>query len=272
MFDNYVIETLGINDDYNPPVIKCAKYSKYGNNFEYLKYLLKNGYDINIKNKYNNTALLFAVYESTRHSNLDTIKYLIENGANINDKDIEGRTTLILSCYNLHQTDNNNIETIKYLTEKCTNINDKDNYGNTVLYYALAYSKNNLEIIKYLIEKGSNINNKNIYNETPLMIAIKNIDNNIDTFKLLIKKGANINHINNNGHTALMFLCEKGLHIDLIKLMLEYNANIYVNEINIVNKLQKKYGINSEIYKCVFNFKIIKNHNQINYDFKIIYQ
>ena len=55
--------------------------------------MIENGADVNIKNNYGITALIYAA----EHGNLEIVKYLVEKGANVNIKDNHGRTALDLA-------------------------------------------------------------------------------------------------------------------------------------------------------------------------------
>ena len=58
-----------------------------------VKQLLENGYNVNSKDQYGNTAL----HEAVRHNYVPIIKLLLKYGANINVKNKFGETPLSLS-------------------------------------------------------------------------------------------------------------------------------------------------------------------------------
>jgi ankyrin repeat protein len=119
---------------------------------------------------------------------------------------------------------NDDIENVKEIVEKNPElINELDEYSISPLMYAVsAYHKPNIEMVKYLLEKGGNVNYKNRAGVTPLHYAMGNKkDNNI--IKLLLDYGADVYAINEIGGTVenygIIWENEEGL--DMIR---EYKA------------------------------------------------
>lgn len=105
---------------------------------EELEFLIKNGVNINAKDRVGETALMFA----SKYGYLEKVKLLIESGADINAKNKYGSTSLIWASSEGH------LEIVKYLVEEMgMNINDKDNDGETSLMRA-SY-KGYLETVEY---------------------------------------------------------------------------------------------------------------------------
>ncbi len=77
---------INIKDDWNLLWYLCKK-----NRVELLKDLIKEGFDINIKNNYNTTALMIVSF----YDNLKIVRLLLENNADLNIKDSLGNTALI---------------------------------------------------------------------------------------------------------------------------------------------------------------------------------
>jgi len=113
-------------------------YATINGHLEIVKLLLENGVNVNEKNNYEYTVLMYA----TLYAKLEIIKLLIKNGVNINQKNNCGLSSLILASENGH------LEIVKLLIDNGANINQKDNNERNALQYA---KKNNqIKIIKYL--------------------------------------------------------------------------------------------------------------------------
>ena len=178
-------------------------------NIEAVKFLLKNGLDVNHKDKNGKTALFYAC------NNLNVIKLLIENGA---DKDIIKE--LFFYSYE------NNLEIFKYLIEeKKIDINIKNDSGKTVLFYACA--NDNLELVKYLVEHGADVNAKDkdgisvILNTLiesighPISLStLKPKGENLEIVKCLVEHGAYIDD------DILFVACHTG-ELELVKYLIE---------------------------------------------------
>ena len=77
-----------IKNEYNNTVLYIA--SRNGN-LNMVKYLVEHGADVNIQNRWGETALYQA---SNRNGHLDIIRYLVEHGADVNIKDEDSKTVL----------------------------------------------------------------------------------------------------------------------------------------------------------------------------------
>ena len=149
-------------------------------NIYILKYLIKNGIDINKEDCLGETPLFHACYRG----NEAIVKYLIELGADINKENWYGRTPLFDACYS------GNEARVKYLIEHGADINkEKKRDGETPLFDACY--RGNEAIVKYLIELGADINKENKEGETPLFNACYR--GNEAIVKYLIELGADIN-------------------------------------------------------------------------------
>jgi len=91
-----------------------------------VKFLLKHGADITIKDKDNRIALARAC----ESGNLELVKYLVHHGADINNEDNFGYTHIFNACHS------GNIGLVKYLVEQGLDISKESNDGYTPLFYA----------------------------------------------------------------------------------------------------------------------------------------
>lgn len=98
-----------------------------------VKELIKNGWDINEKDKKNYTGLMLAVLKDKTA----ICKFLLENRADVNIKNAEGKTALHIAL------DNGNIELITLLLDNDANIEKDDKKINANLAQGLQFYKDN---------------------------------------------------------------------------------------------------------------------------------
>ncbi|VVC27459.1 Ankyrin repeat-containing domain,Ankyrin repeat [Cinara cedri] len=138
---------------------------------------------------------------------------------------------------------------VQYLLEKKADPNIRDSYNQTPLSSALyAREDKNKQVVKLLLDAGADqnaVDNDATYRRTPLSIACKGVREgfSIETIKLLLERGVNINDVvDNKGNIILHQLVEQSFSIPekattlqaqtskLIKIVIEYGANIYAND------------------------------------------
>ena len=128
-----------------------------------IKFLLDNGANINAKDKYNTSVLMYAL----RSPIYGVVKLLLDNGANVNFKNRNKDTALMRACKNT-----NNINIIQLILDRggIVNINNRSRFGReTALMYACKCIKHkNNKIIKLLLYNNADINICNINKETAL--------------------------------------------------------------------------------------------------------
>ena len=99
---------------------------------------IKNGTDINAKNKWGWTALI----KASEKGNLDIVEYLIKKEADVNAIDKNNYTALI------HASLRGYLKIVKYLVENGADINIETKDGKTVSMYASEYR--HTDIVEYL--------------------------------------------------------------------------------------------------------------------------
>jgi len=122
-----------------------------------VKQLLWEGVDVNARNRYDATALMFAA----KNGHIDICQLLIERGADVNTKDKFGHTALWLA---------QDIEVWRLLINYGANVNVPC-MGLTLLINATSMSSP-LDRCKLLIEKGANVFATDRYGLTALKVTV----------------------------------------------------------------------------------------------------
>jgi ankyrin repeat protein len=158
-------------------------------NIKLVSYLLKNNYNINVKEN-GGTALHIAVYKK----NIEMAILLIDNGIDIDIINNMYETPLCLAIRE------NDIEMAQLLILRGSNVYFINNKGKNLLHIAIYY--NSINILKFLLENFNiDINMLDKDKMTPLDYAI--YYNRYEHIKLLLECNADINlvktkKINNN--------------------------------------------------------------------------
>ena len=244
-----------VND---PNFIKIMNKIFLDNRIYYLKLLdllLKAGADINIKQQFGISDLMFA----TELGDIELFKLLAKYNPNIETMTDKGKNLFT------NAMDYGNYELAFYLLKEYPyfrkNINycsrDFQNPSNVNSLYERFLVNRDIEKIKEMIEMGANINSKTAMKGiTALIIAIETEDE--DFIKFVLKKGADVNikienkyleipgyieflekygdfvDTANNGITPLMKACIIE-NLEIIKLLIEK----YGAEINAQNDIQR---------------------------------
>jgi len=145
---------------------------------EVVKKAITDGFDVNTRDSYKNTALMVAV----DHCNLEVVRLLLEHGARVNDKDAEKQTPIQkVSCDNDEEQDGAEIYRLLIANRADVNVRDED--GQTLLMKA---SENgSVDGVRLLLDAGAKPNLKDEDGET----AYQKTDSE-DIKKLLIQYGA----------------------------------------------------------------------------------
>lgn len=114
--------------------------------------------NLNVKNKYGNTAL----YLAAAHGQGLIVQLLLDKGATINSN--TKHSTLHRAVANGH------ISTVKILLEHGADVNESDEYGYTALHIAIS-SDVTKEMVQLLLSSGSDVNIRNNHVKTALDIA-----------------------------------------------------------------------------------------------------
>jgi len=248
------IDSHLIPDD--PFLFKC--YAK--GDIQLLKYLLKNGIDINAYDHNKETLLM----KTCRNNDDKMIQYLVKNGADVNKGNLDD-VPLSLAC------ENENIKIIKYLL----------NYGATIRRISendpltVACKKENIKIIKYLLMyyKPKDLSNEQ---KKSLFFSVCQ-KGNIEVVKILVKYGFLLNTFDDKKKTPIMLAACNGF-FDIADYLIQLNVNFdyhdpqYENELRELIKNRNLNGI-LNIYSMNFDdtdemFYYLFNIGQYKYDKK----
>ncbi len=124
-----------------------------------IKNILKNGVDVNIKDKEGWTAL----HQAAFNGHIKIAKYLIQKYADVNAKEVDGWTPLMLASVNGHT------KLVKLLIEKGADVNAINVDGWTSLHGAAV--NGHIDIAEALVKKGAEVNFGGNNGITPLLVA-----------------------------------------------------------------------------------------------------
>ncbi|GFW41345.1 ankyrin-3 [Trichonephila clavipes] len=175
-----------VTDDQNfisTASVVCAR-KEY---LDMVKFLIKNGANVNKKDNDGRTPLHLAVETGCR----ELVKLLLRNKALVNSEDKNKMTALHSSAVCGHK------HILEILIEAGGNIHAPDIDGCTPLH--LAAGKGHIHIVEFLIDRGVDINATEEYGLTALHISTTKRHNGI--IKLLLKNKANIYTVDCSGWT-----------------------------------------------------------------------
>ena len=218
-------------------------------NFEKVKELVEKGADVNAKNIWEITALMWASINGHK----EVAEFLVERGADVNIKGKDERTALMLASSNGHK------EVVELLVAKGADVNQKDYDGYTALMTAVR--NKDKEMAELLILNGADIEGKLGEGVTLLMFASRFGYKEI--VELLISKGANINAKDRNDNTPLSFALQYK-QIEVAKLLMEKGAIMDAS-------FKGRFGsLDSEFQKMIDNAVEKESKNDIGNPIKIL--
>ena len=223
---------LSVTFDEGTTALMIASYYGYA---DLVNALIQNNADVNLKNKRNYTALLYATDIWARQgigiydSNYNVVELLVMNNADVNAVNNYGWSPLFFAA------DNSNSDIVTFLADNGANINLISDEGITPLLIA-----NDVESVK-ILSKTTNINKANASGITPL-IAFSGREISIEAINILLENGADVNKIDKDGETALSTAIENS-NFEAALILLNNNANP-----NLGNKKAKELaGISREL-------------------------
>lgn len=216
-------------------------------NNDIFKVLMRNFIDVDLQDKYGNTAYHYAVI----NNRLTYLKLLLTTNGNAMMPNNSGQTPLFLACLygreemvslylehyklNLAYKDkqeetvlmalvrSRNLKLLKQFDGYESLLEEPNYFGETPLTIAVA--RDSVQVASFLISKGAFINTKNHFGETPLFYAIRN--ENYLMVDLLLKNGALIDVKNSTSETIFDLELSDDLKAYLTEKIALYNVNNY---------------------------------------------
>merc|ERR1711997_1266033 len=182
--------------------------------FACLKKLVGKGADVNAKDSYDYTPIMYAAKGSAGNA-LKVVQFLVSKGANVNAKNYYATNALHYAVLQ------NNGKIVKFLIEK-----GAEGQVSDLLMLAVRYGKELIDSVKVLVNKGADVNKVSGPLEYPyvkdsvLIIAAQN--NYMKIVKFLLEKGANVQATCHSrswclGKNTLMYAATHG-NLDIVKL------------------------------------------------------
>jgi len=241
--------------------------SVQSNSIKHVKGLLRNGIDPNIKDKRDNTALIYASF----NGNTEIVKTLLKYGANPNILDNANTSPLHLAIRQ------GNLEITKLLIESGADINSKDFMNSTPIMRAIR--KKRTDIIEILINNNADLDIKNkqklnsydlaFRSSNPLILSllIKNLTQHEITKLKKLREVALQNKFNNSvlilDEKINILEMEKTRKINEISFNFSYLYNYqteYINNFKEIPKFLKFPTPNKK--ETIINYNNIKNINE----------
>ena len=226
----------------NPPIFAAVQ----SNDVDWVKRLLEEDKDINLRTRTGDTPLIYAAASG---DNKTVVELLIAKGADVNAKNNSGETPLLVAARRGRK------EVVELLIEKGADTKAKNNQGQTPL--TLAAINGQVDIAEMLLAKGADSADFTVQDNrgrTPLGLAKENGntemveliskhtnqsgDNkeimtffdyvalgDIEKVKSLILEGINVNAKTQNGSTALFWASAKG-HREIAELLIQNGADV----------------------------------------------
>ncbi|CAC5359674.1 unnamed protein product [Mytilus coruscus] len=148
------IQNINTQEKFGHSLLHLTSHSPLEQNdkIAILKYLIKRGADVNIRDIFGRTALFFA-------RKLGVVKLLVESGADLNLTD-QCRRTLIVATFPACDP-----RICQYLINKGCRVNKSDKFGSTALHYAAW--ENRIREVDVLIRNGADVYKRDRSGRTP---------------------------------------------------------------------------------------------------------
>lgn len=228
---------IDCKDKYGNSPLIYATYSP--RRFEILQLLVKRGATLDQINHAEHSALTMSI----RKQNIQAIDLLLHSGANINTRDgIHTALSLVHDQLQIPSLSKEKVlffrKALSFLHIHGAHVNcPGDTIGWTPLQLTMNYNESAyyLKHAAKLISLGADINLQDNVGRTPLMIA--SALGRIENVQLLSQEGASLNIVDKYGWSALM-LAVYNNHFELVQELLIYQADINLTSKGQLNALK----------------------------------
>jgi ankyrin repeat protein len=221
--------------------------------------ILKRGALINAIDKYEMTALMHA----SKHGHRDCVAVLLSRGAGVNIVDDHGFTAVHLAAKFGH------VQVVEQLFEKGASLEIRDLVeGKTPLHLAAQYGRK--DTVKCLLDREAKINRRSTFEKsTAIMLASK--EGHKSTVQLLIARGADANLVDMFGWAPLHFAASWGRKDTALILIVEGNADVNSCETTAKGEggtpplLVAAKGSHKEVIKLLLNYGADVNYPEMHH-------
>ena len=130
-----IINGANVNylDNIKNSVLHLSCYNKNGQRNAIVELLIESGTDVNIKNNYDDTALMMIIKYPLNNTDFEIIKLLIRKGSNINYRDSEFMTLMMVCIMSRIWSEYDKYNIIELLLNSKTDVYIKNKKGETIL-------------------------------------------------------------------------------------------------------------------------------------------
>ena len=207
-----------------------------------VKVLIEGGADVNIQNKYGDTALMLAAQNNT----VACINHILNAGTYVNLLNYHGQPVITMASKNGH------LECVKKLIEAGADVNRGPLIkwpGETCCKTALMFAAKggHTDCLKALLEGGADVNTLENNCKTALIYAAKG--NHKDCIEILLQWGAAVNVWDDKHEMTALMQAAKNTTSECVDLLIQAAAD--VNERDRNGKTASMYAAAVGNYECI---------------------
>jgi len=232
------------------PLMYMTKNLMLDGSDEIINILLDVGADINKRDKYGNTALIYSMYDGFYVRKFNSVlgcvendgkcdkvvEMLLRNGSFINVQNNEGINAIMLASRYSKKFKVENI--IRHFLGSDLTLQDKE--GNTAMSHAITHVSytSSVNTVKMLVDACGDINmvdgRGRSFLITLLSKSFNDGGNELNLVKYFLSKGIDVDIQDNKGMTVLMYLAKsRNISVNMntiVKLILDANANVNLKD------------------------------------------
>ncbi|KAK6543557.1 hypothetical protein TWF694_000301 [Orbilia ellipsospora] len=183
-----------------------------GNNWKGIPLLFAGGAEVNSRDKYNRTPLVYAIWR--RQTSI--VARLLKAGARVDLEDDVGGTPLSYAICSGHDG------ILDRILKSGTKIESRDTLGRKLLFSAVGKGRG--DVVKMLLEVGEvDVDVENDYGDTPLLLAIGS--GNIEVVRVLLENGAGV-EVKGAGDSTPLCVAVSRSDEAIIRLLLERSVSM----------------------------------------------
>ncbi len=209
--ERIALSRMGVRPEKLTSGISAIHLAARGSHIKVMRFLLKNGADVNGKNALGDGPLHIAALKGRDRM----ISYLVKKDANFDLRNNLGWTPLHKALAS------GKIKSARLLMQNGAHVDLPNNAGATPLHFALGY--NLPDIAEEMIANSPDVNMKNREKDAPLHLALRGEEAN--AVRMLVEQGANVNAQNGRGNSPLHIAVTLKLE-EMVGFLLESGADV----------------------------------------------